>query len=96
MVRRKGERTKRIAQREFPHGVEIEIPPRGLGEQLNALHRWCHEHAGRDAYATTGRMDGMRDFVVFRFRDDQAAAAFRDHVDELELRRPPFSRRTFT
>jgi hypothetical protein len=96
MVRRKGERTKWIAEREFPHGVEIEIPPGGLGERLNHLHRWCHEHVGRDGYATTGRVDGVHDFVIFRFKEEPSAAEFRVFVDAVGVPKPPFSRRTFT
>jgi hypothetical protein len=96
MVRRKGERTKWIAEREFPHGVEIEIPPGGLGERLNLLHLWCHEHVGRDGYATTGRLQGLRHFASFRFKVEPIATEFRAFVDAIGVPKPPFSRRTFT
>lgn len=94
-MRRKGQMTKRIAERDYPFGVEVEVPPRGLGERLNELHRWCGEIAGAGNYVVTGRMDGMRDFAVFRFRDDQMAAEFRKWI-EGKVTTPLFSRHTLT
>lgn len=95
MIRRKGEMTNRIAEREFPFGVEIEVPPGGLGERLNELHRWCGDRAGAGDFVTRGRLEGLRDFVVFRFKDPDAAADFRRWVEGKAI--PSlFSRRTFT
>ena len=96
MVRRKGERTKWAAARDFPYGVELEVPGQGLGERLNALHRWCREHAGPDGYATASRLAGLQEFMSFRFKAEPIAAGFRTFVDSMGLLRPPFSRRTFT
>ncbi len=76
MTRRKGEMTNRIAERQFPFAVEIEVPGRGLGQRLNDLHRWCGEIAGAGNFVARGRLEGARDFVLFRFKDPDAAAAF--------------------
>lgn len=95
MVRRKGEMTKRIAEREFPFGVEVEVPPGGLRQGLNDLHQWCGARVGGGNYVTTGRLEGMRDFVVFRFKDQAAAAEFSQWVAG-KVPRSLFSRRTLT
>jgi hypothetical protein len=95
MVQRKGEMTNRIAERDFPFGVEIEVPTGGLGQCLNELHHWCGARVGGGNFVTRGRLEGMRDFVVFRFKDQEAAAEFRRWV-EGKVTPSLFSRRTFT
>ena len=95
MVRRKGEMTKRRAEREYPFAVEIEVPPRGLGERLMEIHRWCRQRTGDDGYVATGRLDGLRDFAVYRFKDRQAADDFVAWIDG-KVVPALFSRRTFT
>lgn len=81
MVRRKGEMTNRIAERDYPFGVEIEVPPGGFGEQLNELYRWCGARAGAGNFVTRGRLEGLHDFVVFRFKYQEAAADFQRWVE---------------
>lgn len=50
MTRRKGERTARMNERDFPHVVEIAIEPRrsqddyrAWGERLDAMLQWHHD-----------------------------------------------------
>ena len=43
MVRRKGEITARMNERDFPHFVDFAIPASGLGSRLNTMHAWCHD-----------------------------------------------------
>ena len=38
MVRRKGERTRWRTDWEYPHQVELRIPPQGFGKQMNEIH----------------------------------------------------------
>ena len=38
MTRYKGRMSPKAIEREFPHVVEIAVPPGGLGAQLDAMH----------------------------------------------------------
>jgi hypothetical protein len=40
MTRYKGRTRQKAIEREFPHVVEIAVPPRGLGAQLDAMHHF--------------------------------------------------------
>jgi hypothetical protein len=44
VTRRKGERTARMNQRDFPHIVELALPDGGFGNPLDefeTFHRFC-------------------------------------------------------
>lgn len=60
--------------RDYPHQVEIVIPPGGLGQTLDALHAWAMR-AGLDYKTRSVRfpVDAMR----WCFREAAAAEAFR-------------------
>jgi hypothetical protein len=36
--------TRRDAERQYPHRVDIPVPSMGLGKQLNHMLEWCGEH----------------------------------------------------
>jgi hypothetical protein len=46
MPRRKGERTSRMNERDFPHIVELPVPEGGFGRTLDAIHSF-HRSAVR-------------------------------------------------
>jgi hypothetical protein len=68
------------AERRFPVRIRIGVPPQGLGRQINMMHGWLDQHAGRDAYAIHGAdhltSPGQADHVYFI--DIGLAAAFVD------------------
>jgi hypothetical protein len=75
-MRHKGERSDRQVDRDYPHQVEIAVPPGGLGVRLNEMHDACR---GID-YATRGigrkRIETGRDAVRFCSNSAEAADAF--------------------
>jgi hypothetical protein len=77
-MRRKGERTQRHVEQEFPHLVEVEIPPRGLGRRIELLQAWCVDTTGHDGFATWTRRDlpALKDYSQYRFRSSETAARF--------------------
>ena len=75
MTRRKGERTSRANERDFPNIVELPVPPNGFGKTLDLIHDF---HRERDLEARRGR--GQRrndqDYVRWCFADRADAEAF--------------------
>lgn len=76
MVVRKGQLTPAQIDREWPHQVEIAVPPLGLGSRLNDLHVAAAEVDG--GYRTRSRTAGTEHFIRFCFRTSGTAEAFRD------------------
>lgn len=74
MAVRKGQLTAAQIDREWPHQVEIAVPPLGLGSQLNDLHTTAAEID--PAYRTRSRTEGTEHFIRFCFRSAEASAAF--------------------
>jgi hypothetical protein len=77
MTRRKGEITGHENERDFPHLVELPLPPGGFRNQLSefdAFHREQHLQARRGR----GRNEAEQFFVRFCFPDAATADAFRD------------------
>jgi hypothetical protein len=77
MTRRKGEITGHQNERDFPHLVELPLPPGGFRGQLSefdAFHRdrRLQVHRGR------GRNEAEQFYVRFCFPDAASADAFRD------------------
>lgn len=71
---RKGELTAWQIDRQWPHQVEIFVPPLGLGNVLNDLHQCA---AALDArYKTRSRTAGTDHFVRFCFSTAEAARIF--------------------
>ena len=56
MTRYKGRTSQKAIERDFPHVVEIAVPPRGLGAQLDAMHHF-HRARGIQACIGLGRRD---------------------------------------
>ncbi|MEA2977852.1 MAG: hypothetical protein QOF19_3372 [Alphaproteobacteria bacterium] len=75
MTRRKGERTAKMNQRDYPYWVDIVIPERGLGQLSFTIVDWMCAKA-----AVHGRGLGPSDVARWCFADqttaDQFAEAF--------------------
>jgi hypothetical protein len=77
--------TRRDAERQFPHRVDIPVPPLGLGECLNEMHAWCAENVAAGAWTHAGVTDRNRtdergipmSFARFYFANEADAEAFR-------------------
>jgi len=70
-----GERTAAQNEREFPHIVELQVPPNGFGAQLDAMYEF---HRKRDLEARRGRGERReeRNFVRWCFANRSDAEAF--------------------
>ena len=74
--------TRRGAERQFPHRVDIAVPELGLGDRLNAMHAWCYEHVTDgtwDQHHHSERRAGEQpiDYARFYFSSEADAEAFR-------------------
>jgi hypothetical protein len=85
MTRYKGRTRQKAIEREFPHVVEIAVPPRGLGAQLDAMHHF-HRARGIQAWIGLGRRDGNRDYLRWYFTRPTAANAFAAEFDGTEIK----------
>jgi hypothetical protein len=81
MTRYKGRTSQKAIEREFPHVVEIAVPPRGLGAQLDAMH---HFHRARGIQACIGL--GRRDYLRWYFTRPAAANAFATEFGGTEIK----------
>jgi hypothetical protein len=79
--------TRQIAERTFPHNVDILVPSFGLGQRLNAMLEWCRENVPPQGWDHHGweerrghRVD-PRSWARFYFMDADRAEAFRRRWD---------------
>jgi hypothetical protein len=75
MTRYKGRTSQKAIEREFPHVVEIQVPPGGLGAQLDAMH-YFHRARGIQPCLGLGRRDEGRDYLRWYFTRPTVAEAF--------------------
>lgn len=87
MTRYKGRTSPKIIEREFPHVVEIAVPPDGLGKRLDAMHGF-HAARGVKACIGLGRREGTRDYLRWYFTRVTTAEAFAAEFDGSYLRAP--------
>jgi hypothetical protein len=85
MTRYKGRTSQKAIEREFPHVVEIAVPPRGLGVQLDAMYQF-HRARGIQACIGLGRRDGGRDYLRWYFTRPTAANAFAAEFSGTEIK----------
>ena len=85
MTRYKGRKSQKAIEREFPHVVEIAVPPRGLGAQLDAMHHF-HGTRGIQACIGLGRRDGGRDYLRWYFTRPAVANAFAAEFGGTEIK----------
>jgi hypothetical protein len=81
MTRHKGRFSSKSIERDFPHIIEIDVPPGGLGTRLNAMHNF-HAHHEIHAHQTGGRRNG-RYYIRWCFADPAIAAAFASEFGDM-------------
>jgi hypothetical protein len=74
MSRYKGRMTLKAIGRDFPHVVEIAVPPGGLGKRLDAMHAF-HTERGLHACIGRGRREDNKDFLRWYFSDERTAVS---------------------
>jgi hypothetical protein len=75
MARRKGERTTRMNEWDFPHIVELAVPSGGFGSGVYAFEAF-HRERGIESRRARGRRRNDQEFVRFCFADHADADAF--------------------
>lgn len=61
--------------RDFPFHVDVEVPPMGLGRQMNIMSAWITGNLGGE-WRSHGLRAGGRDVSRYMFRTRAEAAAF--------------------
>jgi hypothetical protein len=75
MARYKGQYGALRNERNFPHIVQIIVPPGGLGKRLDAMYDF-HSRHGIQAKRGQGQYTKGRNFIRWCFADLETAAAF--------------------
>jgi hypothetical protein len=87
VARCKGRMSPKTIERDFPHVVEIAVPPGGLGAQLDAMH-YFHGTRGIKACLGRGRREDNLDYLRWYFTSRTTAAAFAAEFGGTYLRAP--------
>ena len=77
MSRRKGETTGAMNERDFPHIVELALPPGGFSDQGEGFEEF-HRERGIPIRPGRGRHEATQFYVRFCFPNAAAADAFRN------------------
>jgi hypothetical protein len=75
MSRYKGSQSAKAVERDYPHFVDITVPPGGLGTKLDAMYEF-HARNNIRAQRGQGRHDADGSVVRWCFADSAIAAAF--------------------
>ena len=75
MSRYKGRQSARSVEQDFPHFVDVAVPPGGLGKKLNGMYDFHAQH-GIAPRRGQGRHDANGSVVRWCFADPAIAAAF--------------------
>lgn len=75
MTRYKGRSSTNAIERDFPHIVEMAVPPNGFGSRLDTMYEW-HRSRGIEVRRGRGRREDSADYVRWCFVDPNTAAAF--------------------
>ena len=86
MTRRKGEITGHMNERDFPHLVELALPPGGFRSQTSEFEAF-HRERRIPTRRGRGRHEGGQFYIRFCFPDAATADAFHDRFGRaLDLR----------
>ena len=58
-----------------PHFVQLNVPERGFGNELDAMVQFCLEHGEEFRIGSFQESEG-RNYILFCFRDPKNAVAF--------------------
>lgn len=75
MARSKGRQSTKSVEKDFPHFVEIVVPPNGLGNMLIAMYAFHAKH-GIEVKRGHGRRDDDASYIRWCFADPALADAF--------------------
>ena len=75
MSRYKGRQSAKSVEQDFPHFVDIAVPPNGLGTKLDAMYDF-HARHGIQPKRGHGRHDANGSVIRWCFTDKALAAAF--------------------
>ena len=70
-----GRFSAKLIERDFPHIVEVVVPPGGLGTKLDAMYAFHTQH-GIKPHRGSGRREEGRDYIRWCFAHATTAAAF--------------------
>ena len=88
MSRRKGEITGHMNERDFPHLVELALPPGGFRSRSDEMQAFQREH-GIQIRRGRGWTEAEQFFVHFCFPSAAHADAFRERFGGERLTTPP-------
>jgi hypothetical protein len=80
MARSKGRQSVKSVEQEYPHFVEIAVPPNGLGNTLIAMYAFHAKH-GIEAKRGHGRHGDGAGYIRWCFADPALADAFTKEFD---------------
>jgi hypothetical protein len=63
-----------------PHFVQLNVPERGFGNELDAMVQFCLEHGEEFRIGCFRQVDQI-DCIIFCFRDPRNAAGFANRFD---------------
>lgn len=88
MARYKGRPSSKAVERDYPHIVEMPVPPMGFGRDLAAMHCW---HSVRGLVPRNGQGKRVEDTDIVRwcFATPEAADAFREEFGGERLTASP-------
>jgi hypothetical protein len=72
----KGRTKPTLIERNFPHHVEVLVPPGGLGRRLDAMHEWHRTRNIEQMRGRSRRNENGRNYVRWCFADAETAKAF--------------------
>jgi hypothetical protein len=70
-----GRQSAKAVERDFPHFVDIVVPPHGLGKKLNGMYEF-HTRRGIKPQRGQGRHDANGEVIRWCFADPANAHAF--------------------
>ena len=85
MSRYKGSQSAKVIEQQFPHIVDVVVPPGGLGPRLNAMYDFHTRHGiqPKRGQWRPGRDGGS---ITWCFADEALAGAF---ASEFNPKQPP-------
>ena len=80
MSRYKGRRSAKIVEQDYPHHVDMTVPPGGLGNRLDKMYGWHAQH-GIKPQRGHGSHDANGSIIRWCFADAELANQFADEFN---------------